>query len=68
MKFLSGLSQYLSIMFELKISVLSSSDSAIFSLLFIVLILASGQPVFIYKVPGNVFLSHNSGKHLYTYS
>ena len=59
---------YLSIMLFLNISVLLSGNNSSSSLDLIISILLLGRFVLMKEIPGEYFLSHNSGKTLYTAS
>ena len=59
---------YLSIMLFLNMSVLLSGNNSISSLDLIILILLLGRFVLMKEIPREHFLSHNSGKTLYTAS
>ena len=59
---------YLSIMLFLNMSVLLSGNNSSSSSDLIILILLLGRFVLMKEIPGEHFLSHNSGKTLYTAS
>ena len=61
-----GLSEYLSIIWDLKMSVLSSSSSSRSCCDFVTLFLLPGKSVLTNTVAGKIFLSHSSGIQRYT--
>lgn len=63
-----GLRVYLSIMLDLKMSLLSSSSSSRSCWDFVTLSLLSGKSVLTNTVAGKIFRNHNSGIQRYTHS